>query len=176
MIDTSAHYGSLTTRSKANVLPLLVLEHADALSKTKMNQLLYHLHRRASVYARMLSLTQAALESAYSTIGLCTNDYAEQMSRSIGELAVKAESLHDNCQNLLNLHLSLVSFRTNELMNILTIFSAFFIPLTFICGVYGMNFVNMPELQLKYGYFYCLAGMFVITIGVFIFFRLKGLV
>ena len=174
--EEMANFGSLTTRSKDNVMPLLLLEEQDKLTKQRMNQLLYHLHRRASVYSRMLSLTQAALESAYSSIRICSAEYAEQMSRSCGELALKAESLHDNCQNLLNLHLSLVSFRTNELMNILTVFSAFFIPLTFISGVYGMNFDNMPELHLHYGYYYCLSAMLAITIGVFIFFRQKGLI
>ena len=145
-------------------------------SRQRMNQLLYHLHRRCSVYNRMLTLMQTTLEASYISLRICNDEYAEQMSRSCGELAVKAETLHDNCQNLLNLHLSLVSFQTNELMNILTTFSAVFIPITFVTGVYGMNFDNMPELHWEYGYYICLGFMGFIVGCVMCFFRLKGLI
>lgn len=148
----------------------------SSFSRQRMNQLLYHLHRRCSVYNRMLTLTQTTLEVSYSTLQLANSDYAEQVGRSCGELAMKAETLHDNCQNLLNLHLSLVSFRTNELMNLLTVYSAVFIPITFICSVYGMNFVNMPELELYYGYYYCLAGMAMMTLAILLWFRRKGFI
>jgi len=52
----------------------------------------------------------------------------------------------------LNLHMSLVAHRTNEVMKRLTVVSVVFLPLTFLCGVYGMNFQNFPELQWRYGY------------------------
>jgi Mg2+ and Co2+ transporter CorA len=149
---------------------------SSSFSRQRMNQLLYHLHRRCSVYNRMLTLTQTTLEVSYSTLQLANSDYAEQVGRSCGELAMKAETLHDNCQNLLNLHLSLVSFRTNELMNLLTVYSAVFIPITFICSVYGMNFVNMPELELFYGYYYCVAVMAGMVLGILVWFRRKGFI
>jgi Mg2+ and Co2+ transporter CorA len=149
---------------------------SNSFSRQRMNQLLYHLHRRCSVYNRMLTLTQTTLEVSYTTLHLATPEYAEQVGRSCGELAMKAESLHDNCQNLLNLHLSLVSFRTNELMNLLTVYSAVFIPITFVCSVYGMNFVNMPELQWENGYFICLGVMGLMVVGVLVWFRRKGFI
>jgi magnesium transporter len=52
----------------------------------------------------------------------------------------------------LNLYMSLVGHRTNEVMKRLTVVSVVFLPLTFLCGVYGMNFQNLPELQWTYGY------------------------
>jgi magnesium transporter len=52
----------------------------------------------------------------------------------------------------LNLHMSLIGHRTNEVMKRLTIVSVIFLPLTFLCGVYGMNFQNFPELQWRHGY------------------------
>src|SRR4029079_4913306 len=52
----------------------------------------------------------------------------------------------------LDLHMSLVAHRTNKVMNRLTVVSVIFLPLTFLCGVYGMNFHNVPELEWRYGY------------------------
>jgi magnesium transporter len=60
-------------------------------------------------------------------------------------------------------------------MRVLTVFSAFFLPLTFIVGIYGMNFKYMPELQSKFGYPVTMGVMVVITIFIFIGFKRKGL-
>jgi magnesium transporter len=59
-------------------------------------------------------------------------------------------------------------------MSFLTIISTIFIPLTFIAGVYGMNFENMPELKWKLGYFLCLGMMFLIATGLIYFFKRRG--
>jgi magnesium transporter len=63
----------------------------------------------------------------------------------------------------LNNYLSMVAHRTNQIMNRLTIVSVIFLPLTFLCGVYGMNFRVMPEIDWRYGYplFWVLALMIV---------------
>ncbi|MBD6953398.1 magnesium transporter CorA, partial [Staphylococcus aureus] len=66
---------------------------------------------------------------------------------------------------------SYTSFRMNSIMQVLTLVSVIFSPLTFIAGIYGMNFVNMPALHLHYGYYICLAVMFVIAVVLIIFFR-----
>lgn len=68
---------------------------------------------------------------------------------------------------------SYTSFRMNSIMQVLTLVSVIFSPLTFIAGIYGMNFVNMPALHLHYGYYTCLAVMFVIAVVLIIFFRRK---
>jgi magnesium transporter len=70
-------------------------------------------------------------------------------------------------------YLSNLTLRMNQVMKLLTIITTIFIPLTFIVGIYGMNFENMPELTWKYGYFIVLAIMFVITGGMMIYFRKK---
>jgi magnesium transporter len=75
---------------------------------------------------------------------------------------------------LQDIHLSLVSNRMNEVMKVLTIFAAIFIPLTFIAGIYGMNFQYIPELNFKYGYFVVITLMALIGGGMVIFFRKKG--
>ena len=62
-----------------------------------------------------------------------------------------ADELLDDANTLLNVQLALASHRTSEVMRVLTVFSVFFLPLTFIVGVYGMNFDFMPELRQRWG-------------------------
>lgn len=90
------------------------------------------------------------------------------------------ENYRELASNLMEVYLSSVSNRLNEIMKVLTIISAIFIPLTFIVGVYGMNFHpesspwNMPELTAYYGYPVCLLVMAVIAIAQLYLFRRKG--
>jgi magnesium transporter len=63
--------------------------------------------------------------------------------------------------------------RLNEVMRILTVISVIFMPLTFIVGIYGMNFDNMPELHWHYGYFITLGAMFLLSVAMLIYFRRK---
>jgi magnesium transporter len=71
-------------------------------------------------------------------------------------------------------YLSLNSHQTNKVMKVLTIITSIFAPLTFIAGIYGMNFENMPELTWKYGYFLSLALMASIAVLMYIWFKTKG--
>ncbi len=75
--------------------------------------------------------------------------------------------------NLQETYSAEIALRTNHVMRVLTIISSIFIPLTFIAGVYGMNFENMPELKWHYGYYACLGLMFLVFIGSLIYFRVK---
>lgn len=88
------------------------------------------------------------------------------------------ESYRDLTAGLMDLYLSSLSFRTNEIMRVLTIVSVIFIPLTFLAGVYGMNFDtemkwNMPELHWPFGYAYFWAVCVCIVLGMLIFFKRK---
>jgi len=85
-----------------------------------------------------------------------------------------AESYRDLIGGSLEAYLSVVSNRMNEIMKVLTVFSAIMLPLTFIAGVYGMNFDNMPELHTRYGYFGALIVMGVVAVGMLIFFWRRG--
>ncbi|MDF2036040.1 magnesium/cobalt transporter CorA [Cytobacillus oceanisediminis] len=71
-------------------------------------------------------------------------------------------------------YLSINSHQTNRVMRVLTVITTIFMPLTFIAGIYGMNFENMPELTWKYGYFETLFLMFIIALGMFWWFKMKG--
>jgi magnesium transporter len=76
-------------------------------------------------------------------------------------------------ESSINLIFNMQNHKLNEVMKTLTILSAIFIPLTFLAGVYGMNFEIMPELKLHYGYFITLAVMLIIGISSFVYFKRK---
>ena len=90
------------------------------------------------------------------------------------------ESYRLTCKDIMDLYLSIVSNKMNEVMKVLTVISTIFIPPTFVAGVYGMNFnteaskMNMPELNSSYGYPLCLATMALMSITVIYFLYSRG--
>jgi magnesium transporter len=133
----------------------------------------YGLKRRCAVIKRTLWRTLAALgplkEQARDDQGLLA-DVVEEADR----LHTWADELLESATHLMNLEINLASQRTNEVMRVLTIFSAFFLPLTFIAGVYGMNFKRMPELEHRLGYPLVIAAMALTVLGIWGWFRRKG--
>jgi magnesium transporter len=83
------------------------------------------------------------------------------------------ETFRDMISGMLDVYLSSLSNKMNEVMKVLTIIATIFIPLTFLAGVYGMNFRYMPELEWHQGYFAVLFLMVIIFIGMVIYFRKK---
>ena len=81
------------------------------------------------------------------------------------------ESLRDLIAGMVDIYLSTISNRMNQVMKVLTIIATIFIPLTFIAGVYGMNFLNMPELEWKFGY--PLVLFLMLMIGIFMLYLFK---
>lgn len=83
------------------------------------------------------------------------------------------ESYRDMLNGLQDLFIAEVSFKMNKVMQLLTLISVIFIPLTFLAGIYGMNFENIPELKFKYAYFFLLGIMFLIVVTMIIYFKRK---
>jgi magnesium transporter len=83
------------------------------------------------------------------------------------------ETYRDLLAGLTDLYLSSLSHRMNEVMQVLTIIGSIFIPITFIAGVYGMNFAVMPELQWEYGYMAIWGVMLSTALGLILFFKRK---
>jgi len=89
------------------------------------------------------------------------------------------EAFRDASRNLMDLFLSSLSMRTNEVIRVLTVICSIFIPLAFIAGVYGMNFdrstsgLNAPELGWRFGYLYTIALMLAVAVGVILFLKRK---
>ncbi|OFV92772.1 MAG: magnesium and cobalt transport protein CorA [Acidobacteria bacterium RIFCSPLOWO2_12_FULL_54_10] len=90
------------------------------------------------------------------------------------QIADVIESYREIVGSITNTYLSAVSNRTNEIMKVLTIMASIFIPLTFIAGIYGMNFEYMPELHFRYAYPILLLVMAVAGIGMVLYFRRQG--
>jgi magnesium transporter len=90
------------------------------------------------------------------------------------KLTDMVESNRDLTSDMRDNYLSINTNRMNSIMMTLTIISSIFIPLTFVVGVYGMNFDNMPELHWHYGYFMVLGFMALMTMGMILWFKRKG--
>jgi magnesium transporter len=136
---------------------------------------LYQLKRQAVVIQRMLTLSKNILDNIHSHINNKHSD--EPMLQDVHDLHMRLDVMYDHvtdsANNLLNLYINLASQKTNEVVRILTVFSVFFMPLTFIVGVYGMNFKYMPELTMRYGYPAIMFLMGAITALIFIWFKRK---
>jgi len=90
------------------------------------------------------------------------------------KLSEMVENCRDITSDMRDSYISINSYRMNVNMMLLTVISSIFIPLTFIVGVYGMNFHYMPELTWKYGYFFILFIMLLIGLLMFYWFKKKG--
>lgn len=131
----------------------------------------YYLKRRASVFKRMLRVSIDFLPKMSSEgYGPIFQDVRE----TADSLYFFADELTESTNSLLNLHLSLASHRTNEVVRILTIFSVFLLPLNVLTGIYGMNFEHMPELKWQHGYPLAIGAMILVVVATYGWFRTKG--
>ncbi|MDD5596298.1 MAG: magnesium/cobalt transporter CorA [Victivallaceae bacterium] len=108
-----------------------------------------------------------------SFIGEETEKYYQVLDSHMLLISDNAESVREMISGLLEIYLSSISNRMNEVMKVLTLIATIFIPLTFIAGIYGMNFTNMPELKWRYGYFLALGIMTVTAFAMVTFFHRK---
>ncbi|WP_223578097.1 CorA family divalent cation transporter [Sphingobacterium sp. GVS05A] len=91
-------------------------------------------------------------------------------------LILSYDEVIENANNLLTTYHSVNAQKSNDVMKLLTIFSAFFLPLTFLAGIYGMNFENMPELKWRFGYFITLGVMAIISIIIYLWFKRRRII
>jgi magnesium transporter len=92
----------------------------------------------------------------------------------IAQIVELIDSAREMASDLADAYLSNVSHRTNEIMKVLTLMASIFIPLTFVAGIYGMNFENMPELHTRNGYFVVWGIMVVLGVAMVAYFRRRG--
>ncbi|MBN1266803.1 MAG: magnesium/cobalt transporter CorA [Anaerolineales bacterium] len=97
--------------------------------------------------------------------------YLRDVSDHVLRILDTLETYREMVMGLVDVHLSMVSNRLNDVMKVLTIISTLFIPVSFITGLYGMNFVNMPELQWRYGYYVVLGVIGVVLLLMLWYFR-----
>jgi len=98
--------------------------------------------------------------------------FIQDLSENINHALITVENFREWLSNVMEENLSIVSYQTNKIMKVLTVISTIFIPLTFIVGVYGMNFDFMPELRYQPAYFIVLGIMGLIAIVMLILFKI----
>ncbi len=113
------------------------------------------------------------LEDEIPLFGDNTQPYFRDVYDHLIQVIQMLEMIRSAVSGLFDVYTSAVSHRMNEVMKVLTIVATFFIPLTFIAGIYGMNFKFMPELESQWGYPVVLLAMLGISIGMFVFFKFK---
>jgi len=134
---------------------------------------LYYLKRKAGVFKEMFYLSRDILRSL-TFESKHYLPFLQDLRENADRLFFLSQQLYENTTNLLNLHISLSAQRTNEVMRVLTVFSVFFMPLTFIVGIYGMNFNHMPELEWRYGYFLTWLLIILVAFALYSWFRRRG--
>jgi magnesium transporter len=132
---------------------------------------LYYIKRQASISNKILMLMAEPINHIRN---LPKDDPALQdlKDQHLKILTLYNQILED-VNNLMNLYMSFAAQKTNDVMKVLTIFSVFFMPLTFIVGIYGMNFDFMPELKQKWGYPAVMLLMAIITVIIYQWFKRK---
>ncbi|OZI08299.1 magnesium and cobalt transport protein CorA [Siphonobacter sp. BAB-5385] len=120
-----------------------------------------------------LSLSREAPLNGQSLISANTEIYLRDLYDHINQVNETVELYRDQMTSLMDLYNSTISNRLNNVMKVLTIISVIFMPLTFVAGIYGMNFEYMPELHWRYGYPFAMGLMAVMVVIMLLWFRRK---
>jgi magnesium transporter len=102
-----------------------------------------------------------------------TDIHFKELQDNISQASDTSDSYREILSDQLNIYHTTISSKLNDTMRFLTVFSVIFIPLTFIAGIYGTNFENVPELSFKYSYYIMWGVMISIAIGMLLYFRNK---
>lgn len=133
---------------------------------------LFHIKREASIAHKVLMLMLEPINHLHVRSG------EEVELQNVQDQHLKMQTLYsqvlEDVNNLMNMYMSYQAQRTNEVVKVLTLFSVFFMPLTFIAGIYGMNFEFMPELRQRWGYPGVLLVMATVSLFIYFYFQRKG--
>ena len=137
------------------------------------NQLrrLYRLKRKSGLNSRVLSISTDAIDK-FRLLNLQDSE-VQDLKDKHKDVVADFDHLNAQITNLISMFLALSDQKANQVMKVLAIYSVYFLPITFIAGVYGMNFDHMPELHSKYGYYITIGVMLTIVIVTFIYARRK---
>jgi len=135
---------------------------------------LYFLKTQTRITKKLLQLFQQTV--GHIEVAEDNRTALQDIKDRLVSLILSYDEILESSHNLLNTYHSINAKRSNDVMKLLTIFSAFFLPLTFLVGIYGMNFDNMPELKWKSGYFVIWILMLVISLLIFYWFRRRKII
>ena len=132
---------------------------------------LYRFKRKVGLNLKVLNLSSEWVNS-YEKLPLEEIEIKD-LKDSYKDATSDFDHLNLQTTNLISLFLALSDQKANQVMKMLAIYSVYFLPITFIAGLYGMNFDNMPEIHTQYGYFITLGIMAAIVITTFLYMRRK---
>jgi magnesium transporter len=157
----------------------------DVFNRSKKLSLVqsYLLKRRIDIMGRMMVLMKGPVQGLMTSApASCRIDFKDT-KEFLEKVHYQIDLVHDNLTSLLGLQISLASqttneasFRTNEVMRVLTVISIFFLPLNFIVGFYGMNFSEMPFLHTTWGYLSATAMMIIVVTANYFWLRRKNII
>jgi magnesium transporter len=140
----------------------------------------FYLKRKASALKKVLKLTLELMGKLIVKVD-CTPESFQESKDRLERNLFYAEDVYENIQSLMSLHMSIesqktnqASYRTNEIMRVLTVLTIFFLPLNFIAGVFGMNFAHIPFLQHEWGFWVSLFMMFLISFALAVYLFKQG--
>jgi magnesium transporter len=157
--------------AEIDALEVRVLKGNDEAALGRILELIRSLHHLRRVAFRQRDLIERLSKEEYSEIPEEARPFFRDVHDHFTAFTDSLEVDRDDLQSLFNAHSTLASQRVNDVMRVLTVVSTIFMPLTFIVGVYGMNFDAMPEIHTEYGYFVVLGVMAAIAGTMVYFFR-----
>lgn len=148
-------------------------EESIFLNKRKKDLLrdIYYIKRQVDLIRIILTLYKDIVD--FFHLPAFKNIYTQDLKDIYSRSGTLYRNMAENTSQLLNIYFNIESNHTNDIMRTLTIISVFFMPLTFIVGVYGMNFIHMPELEWYYGYPLIMVAMAVLALLIYIWFKKK---
>ena len=140
---------------------------------TRYSSRLTKLKRTFNYHLNIGSELKSLIGDDTSLISKNESHYLTDMLERLQRLLSLSQMYYNICGDIVNAYISITSHQLNETMQALTVITAIFVPLSFLAGIYGMNFEYMPELKIQNGYFYLLGSMAIMTVGLILFFKKK---
>jgi magnesium transporter len=154
-------------------LEIEIIENTNNQQQTRLYQLRRELMQLRKYIQPTRDILGLLVREDSDLISDPTKVYLRDVYDHILQIIETIESYREMVENIQNIYLATLSNKMNSVMKTLTVFTAIFMPLTFIVGIYGMNFEVMPELKNPMGYHYTLGAMAIIAVGLWVYFKWK---
>ncbi len=151
-----------------------ILKQPNTHHKNQIHQLKQELLKARKSIAPLREAISQFVKSDSELVQENTQYFIRDLQDHIIQIVDNIDTQRDMLNSLQDLYLSEISFKMNQVMQVLTIITTIFVPLSFLAGLYGMNFDNMPELHHRYGYFILLGIMCTIVAILITFFKKKN--
>ena len=151
-----------------------ILQHPSPEHKSTIHQIRRGLIKTRKAIAPLREAISKFAKSDSELISQSTIHFLRDLQDHTIQLVDSIDTNREMLNSLQDLYLSEISFKMNQVMQVLTIITTIFVPLSFLVGLYGMNFDYMPELHYRYGYFILLFFMGCIVTGLTFFFKKKN--